>query len=111
MQNHFPVPYGLRVIVHQPLNGQREQPIHTPVYKLISAAGLLVQKVRQSPLRQHVFPPDHGVAEENDSLWIINLLQTPLVQPVITAQTIRNTVIRGGFETFDSFPNTRSAEQ
>src|SRR5690349_4387073 len=65
----------------------------------------------ERPLWPHILAPDHRVAHHDDTRTIRDPLKTPLVEPVVAAERIRNAVVASGIEPLDLLPDPRNSQR
>ena len=105
------MPNRLAVVVHQPFLREWEQTVEPAVDEPVGRLGFMVQKMRQCAVRQHVFPPDDGIAQHEDVLGSGHLAQPLAIEPIVLAEFVGNAVIRPGIEPFDPFPKPGRKQQ
>ena len=104
LEEQLPVTKGPAVVSEQSLLRKREQPVEAAVDEPVCGPGLLVQKMRQRPVRGDVFAPHHRIAQDQDFVRCGRLAKPPAIEPVVLAQRVRDAVVRPGLKPLDPLP-------
>ena len=103
MHDQLTLTQRLTVVTDDPLEGEREETVHPRVDKVSRLSGLFVEKMGERAVSPNILALDHRISQ-HDRMAGFDLLQAPLVKPVVFAQRIGDAVVRSGLKSLQALP-------